>query len=218
MEEHRIQQQIAIYKTSTKLCEFNDKLKPSPVEFYAHIHAQGEKLENGTRPRSCIGLVLQDYSNGTGDKMIRVTANLAPEFFAFALCKVQTGVEMFDFTEEKIFGDPDQNGMSMVTKVSIKRVSVRQDGTPSNYPWCIVVENGLGAKEQAQTGGVYMKKGSYRKLAGVFVNLNDYDFFKLILQTSRYINAWELANAPSRIREAQQQLGAMRERSSANAR
>ena len=31
-----------------------------------------------------------------------------------------------------------------------------------------------------------------------------YDFFKLMHQTSRFINAWELTTGPKRIREAQQ--------------
>ena len=56
MEENRIQQQIAIYMTNKKLVEFNDKLKLAPVEFYAHIHAQGEKVGDN-RQRSCVGVV-----------------------------------------------------------------------------------------------------------------------------------------------------------------
>ena len=43
MEDNRIQNQIAIYMTNKKLCEFTDKLKPAPVEYYAHMHAQGEE-------------------------------------------------------------------------------------------------------------------------------------------------------------------------------
>ncbi len=76
MEDNRIQNQIAIYMTNKKLCEFTDKLKPAPIEYYAHMHAQGEEQADGIRAYSCIGVVLQDYSNGTGDKTVRVTANL----------------------------------------------------------------------------------------------------------------------------------------------
>lgn len=61
MEDNRVQTQISLYMTNKKLCEFNDKLKPAPVEYYAHVHAQGEKARDGSRQRSCIGLVLQDY-------------------------------------------------------------------------------------------------------------------------------------------------------------
>ena len=204
MEENRIQPQVAIYMTNKKLCEFNDKLKAAPVEYYGHLHAQGEKVEGERSQRSCIGIVLQDYSNGTGNKTVRVSANLAPEFFAYALSRVSLGVELFEFYEEKIFGDPDKEGKSMVTKVSIKRASVGPDGKKRNYPWCVIVENGRAVKEGTQTGGVHMKKGSYQKERQVFVNINDYDFFRLMQQTTRYINAWELTNGPKKIREAMQ--------------
>lgn len=204
MEENRIQPQIAIYMTNKKLCEFNDKLKAAPIEYYGHLHAQGEKVEGERSQRSCIGIVLQDYSNGTGNKTVRVSANLSPEFFAYALSRVSLGVELFEFYEEKIFGDPDKEGKSMVTKVSVKRASVGQDGKPRNYPWCVIVENGRAIKEGTQTGGVHMKKGSYQKERAVFVNINDYDFFRLMQQTTRYINAWELTNGPKKIREAMQ--------------
>ena len=204
MEDNRIQPQIAIYMTNKKLCEFNDKLKAAPVEYSGHLHAQGEKVEGERSQRSCIGIVLQDYSNGTGNKTVRVSANLAPEFFAYALSRVSLGVELFEFYEEKIFGDPDKEGKSMVTKVSIKRASVGPDGKKRNYPWCVIVENGRAVKEGTQTGGVHMKKGSYQKERQVFVNINDYDFFRLMQQTTRYINAWELTNGPKKIREAMQ--------------
>ena len=203
MDNTRIQNQVAIYMTNKKLCEFNDKLKAAPVDYYAHLHAQGEKQSNGSRQRSCVGVVLQDYSNGTGKSTVRVTANLSPEFFAYALSRVSIGVEQFDFSEEKIFGEPDEKGLSMVTKVVIKRASFGSDGKPRNYPWFIQVENGRAVKEKTALGGVHMKKGSYQKGASVFVNINDYDFFRLMQQTTRYIEVWELTFGPKLIREAQ---------------
>ena len=90
--------------------------------------------------------------------------------------------------------------------MSIKRASVGPDGKPRNYPWFISVENGRAIKEGTQTGGVHMKKGSYQKERSVFVNINDYDFFRLMQQTTRYINAWELTMGPKRIRDAMQQM------------
>lgn len=204
MESQRIQNQIALYMTNKKLCEFNDKLKVAPVEFYAHIHAQGEKQANGARSRSCIGVVLQDYSSGTGSNTIRVTANLSPEFFTYALSRASLGVDTFEFYEEKIFGEADSNGRSAVTKVSIKRASIGQDGKPRNYPWCVMVENGRAIKENTPTGGVHMKKGSYLKENSVFVNINDFDFFRLMTQVTRYVQTWELTNGPKLIRAAHQ--------------
>lgn len=49
-----------------------------------------------------------------------------------------------------------------------------------------------------------MKKGSYVKSNMVFVNINDYDFFCLMVKTCRFIETWELTNGPKQIREARQ--------------
>ena len=113
MAEYRIQNQIALYMTNKKLCEFNSKLQVAPVEFYGHVHAQREKIDDRRMGTSAVGIVLQDYSNGKGDKTVRVAANLAPEFFGYALMHLQRGVDKFEFYEEKIFGEPNEQGKSM---------------------------------------------------------------------------------------------------------
>ena len=46
-EERFISRQISKYATNKKLIEFNDKLKLSSLENYAHIHAMGEKNKDG---------------------------------------------------------------------------------------------------------------------------------------------------------------------------
>ena len=81
MEDNRIQNQIAIYMTNKKLCEFTDKLKPAPIEYYAHMHAQGEEQADGIRAYSCIGVVLQDFLYTTSEtcyavsKVVRANAD-----------------------------------------------------------------------------------------------------------------------------------------------
>ena len=63
-----ISRQITVYKTDKKLVEFIDKLKPAPTGYYAHIHSFGDKDEDGVKQTSCIGITLQDYSKGTGNR------------------------------------------------------------------------------------------------------------------------------------------------------
>jgi len=202
MEEKRIRTQIALYMTNKKLCEFNDKLKAAPVEYYGHLHAEGKRTGDTNRHRSCIGIVLQDYSNGTGSQLVRVTANLSPEFFPYALSRVCQGVESFEFFEEKVFSSTDDDGLSQVTKVSIRRTATDKDGKTRNYPWLIAVENGRAIGESTQTGGIHIKKGTYKKERNVFVTISDYDFFRLMLQTTRFIHVWELTVGPKQIRDA----------------
>lgn len=201
MSEQMIQNQIAIYMTTKKLVEFNDKLKPAPMGYYAHLHAEGEQLPDGRRYRSCIGIVLQDYSKGKGTSTVRVQANLSPGFFQYALSRVSIGVENFEFMEDKIFGEPDSDGLCQVTKVAIKRASHSPDGTPRNFPWFISVENGRGIKEKNANGGFYMQKGSYKKERSAFININDYDFFQLMQRCVRYIEVWELTTGPKTVRD-----------------
>ena len=159
---------------------------------------------------SCIGVVLQDYSNGTGDKTVRVTANLSPGFFPFVLSRMQNDLDRVDFTEDKIFGEPDEHGLSTVTKLSVKRASVGTDGKPRNYPWCVIVENGRAVKEKTATGGTHIKSGTYKKQRSVYVNINDLDFFNLVYRTTRFIESWELTYGPKLIRDARKLLSEQR--------
>ena len=61
-----ISRQISVYKTDKKLVELIDKLNPAPLELYAHIHARGDDAGDNRRVYSNIGIILQDYSAGTG--------------------------------------------------------------------------------------------------------------------------------------------------------
>ena len=75
MNEDYISNQIAVYKNSKTLLEFQDKLKVAPINSYAHIHAGGETGADGRRTHSLIGILMKDYSKGTGDKAVTVCAN-----------------------------------------------------------------------------------------------------------------------------------------------
>jgi len=183
--------QIAVYKTDKKLIEFNDKLNVAPITTYAHIHAQADDGEDGRRVYSNIGIVLQDYSNGTGDKTIRVTANISPDEAQYIHSRINACSEKFEFTSDKIFGQPDEKGYSRMTKLKILRSNVGSDGKPRNYPWYIECENGKGIAEKNKTGGTYCRSKSFVSESKVYINLNDLDFFKLMNRVSSYIRIWE---------------------------
>ena len=92
-----ISRQIAVYKTDKKLVELTDKLNPAPLELYAHIHAHGDDNGAGQRIYSNIGVVVQDYSAGTGANTKRASANLQPDEVQFIFSRVQNCVESFEF-------------------------------------------------------------------------------------------------------------------------
>ena len=83
-----ISRQISVYKTDKKLVELIDKLNPAPLELYAHIHARGDDTGDNRRVYSNIGIILQDYSAGTGQNTRRATANLLPSEVAYIFNQV----------------------------------------------------------------------------------------------------------------------------------
>lgn len=201
-EQSYISRQIAVYKTDKKLVELLDKLNPAPIDTYAHIHAQSDTIGNGQRIYSNVGIVVQDYAAGTGANTKRATANLSPDEVQYIFSRVQSGIVTFDFRTDKIFGEPDANGYSKVTKLAIKRADVGSDGKPRRYPWYVEVENGKGKPQRTQIGGTYCQQGSFVSEVKIFANLSDLDFFKLFSRAVSYIRAWELATAPALLRQA----------------
>lgn len=73
-----IQNSIAVYKTDKKLIEFRDKLNPSMCDNYAELQDH-DGMNGNNKIYSNIGVVLLDYSNGTGDNTIQVSVNVRPE-------------------------------------------------------------------------------------------------------------------------------------------
>ena len=114
-EEIYISRQIAKYATDKKLIEFNDKMRLPPVECYAHIQATGDKNKDGKNVNSLIGITMLDYSKGTGDNTVSVEANIAPDELMYVFSKLNQGVERFEMTQDKIFGEPDEKDRCSVT-------------------------------------------------------------------------------------------------------
>lgn len=204
-EERFISRQIAKYATNKKLIEFNDKMRLPPLENYAHIQACGDKDKNGKNVNSLIGITMLDYSNGTGNKTVSVDANITPDELMYVFSKLNQGVERFEMTQDKIFGEPDADGKCTVTKLKIVRATMDAQGKPRNYPWFIQIENGRAVKaKNEKSGGSYIKANTYSAETKVYININDFDLFKLLSRIQSFINAWECTYSPERIRQAKQ--------------
>lgn len=206
MNEEFISNQIAVYKNSKTLVELLDKLKVAGMCSYAHIHADGEPGEDGRKMHSLIGILMKDYSNGTGDKAVTVTANISPEEAKFILSRLTAGFQEYSFQQDKIFGQKDSKGYAKVSKVRIIRAPKDNKGAVRKLPWYIEVENGKGIPQQNANGGTYMKANSFISEGKVGANLSDLDLFKLLSRTSSYIDAWEKAIAPPLIKLAKNTL------------
>ena len=117
-----ISRQIVKYATSGKLIEFTDKLNLPPVTTYAHVQASGDKDDKGKGIYSNIGIIMLDYSKGTGDKTVSVEANISSDDLMYVFEKLKIGLKNFQLPpQDKIFGESDADGKSKVTKLLIKR-------------------------------------------------------------------------------------------------
>ena len=206
MNEEYISNQITVYKNNKTLVELQDKLKVATMCSYAHIHANGEIGEDGRKVYSLIGILMKDYSRGTGNNAVTVTANISPEEVRFILSRLTAGFPEYAFQQEKIFGEKDARGYSKVTKIRIQRITKDSKGNDRKLPWYIEVENGKGIPQKNTNGGTYMKANSFVSEGKVSANLSDLDMFKLLSRTSSYIDCWEKAIAPPLIKLAKNTL------------
>lgn len=206
--EDYISNQIAVYKNSKTLLEFQDKLKVAPVTSYAHIHANGETGADGRRTHSLIGVLMKDYSKGTGDKAVTVCANISPKEAKFILSRLTAGFSEYTFQQDKIFGDKDEQGYAKVSKVRIIRATKDGRGAERKLPWYVEVENGKGIPQKNANGGTYMKANSFVSTGKVYANLSDLDLFGLLSSVSSYIDCWEHAIAPALITKAKNAVAA----------
>ena len=206
--EDYISNQIAVYKNSKTLLEFQDKLKVAPITSYAHIHASGETGADGRRMHSLIGILMKDYSKGTGDKAITVCANISPNEAKFILSRLTAGFSEYTFQQDKIFGDKDEDGYARVSKVRIIRATKDNKGTVRKLPWYVEVENGKGIPQKNANGGTYMKPNSFVSTGKVYANLSDLYLFDLVSSVSSSIDCWEHAIGPALITKAKNAVAA----------
>jgi hypothetical protein len=200
--QDRISGQIAVHKTDKKLLEFIENLNLAPVQDYAAIHAGVVRPceKDGQRVYSVIRLVAQDYSR-KGEPSVRAKVNISPEEALYIANVVKMGEADFKFEAIKIFGNPDKHGFCPMTKLWINRNAVTDNGEAIKYPWKVDIENGRGKKAQGKNGGAYCLSGSYVLDKKVFINLSDYDFFKLMCAVERFITVWEMVHGAKLIKE-----------------
>ena len=189
-----VNRQIAVLKTGNYLVELVDNLKPAASYFTAHLHARGDKYtdKDGKSKRdesSLVQIFMRDYSNKDAESTA-VYMNLEPERIRWYHNWVSLGVPEYHDSQEKIFGKPDPEGYSIVTKIKVSRQD-SYNGQKKNRPWSILVENGKGIKQEFSNGAIVCKSGSYVPLKKVVANLTDYEFYMLMTRGVKYLDAIE---------------------------
>ena len=161
--QNRITDQICKIQNDRALIAFYDRLRYAPLGNYAQLHAKGEYQENGHKVHSLICITIQDYSNGTGDRNIITRFNLAPEQIQFLLTRITSGFQEFEWSQSKIYGNPDQNGYSTAQMFYISRHPYDSKGQPMKSPWKIQIVNG-----KCTRSGLHRKTGIQPSAARAF--------------------------------------------------
>lgn len=204
--QNSITDQICKVQTSKKLIALYDRLRYTSYNSYAQLHAKGEFEENGHKVHSLIGISIQDYSSGTGDKNIITRFHLAPEQIQFLLSRVTAGFPEFEWSQSKIFGVPDGNGYSTAQQFFISRHVYNNQQEILTSPWRIQINNGKGIKKKNHNGGTYMQAQSFISEKSAFIQLTDMDFYMLLKRADSYIVNWEAYVASFLIQNGKQQL------------
>lgn len=194
------------YENAANDLALYDRLRYTSYNSYAQLHAKGEFEENGHKVHSLIGISIQDYSSGTGDKNIITRFHLAPEQIQFLLSRVAAGFPEFEWSQSKIFGVPDGNGYSTAQQFFISRHVYNNQQEILTSPWRIQINNGKGIKKKNHNGGTYMQAQSFISEKSAFIQLTDMDFYMLLKRADSYIVNWENYVASFLIQNGKQQF------------
>lgn len=208
--------QISSFTNNKAVVELINKLKPATPGHGSHLHRNGEKDGTGRNlPNSMIGINLVDYEKSPS---IFVQENLTPsqvkELYQEAIMK--RGNYTFSGSGQKIFGEPDKDGYSIVRTLKINRQGAfikNGETVVKNYPWTIMIQNGKGIKEVNQTtGGTSCKRGSFVVEKEAKIVMADGDFFALFEEANTYLTAWESYVAHSFIKANEEAIKAEEEK------
>lgn len=204
-----INREIAVVRTQKKLIAFSDKLTVCSINHYAKIHAESKE---GVHPfPSRIGILIQDYSKGTGDNNVILEANLSPGSVAYIKNQLVEKLSMrnidYEWKQQRIHDmKKDRSGLAPVQTLTIKRQCMTKNGEAQRNPWIISIENGLARSEKTSTGGTKIDGKSYKKTSYAFIMLSEEDMYKLFWKVDRYIQLWELSFAIPVIKEGKKEL------------
>lgn len=184
--------QISKTANKDKILEFNDFMQLNDFN-----EEKGGKLSSTLHSKfSKIAVIIVDTTSGKKEKAKVLKFNFEPSTIkAIAQKIVDCNKDLFipGYTFEKI--DPynkDQNGYSPVSKITIRYQE------KMNNPWTFYIENGIGIPvKNATTGGINIKKGSYKKICFSQVVIENWTAIIKMGEVKDYISKWENANMPT---------------------
>lgn len=179
--------QMSCFTNNKAVIELMNKLQPAEPGKGSYLHSSEGK-------KSLIGINVVNYQ---ANPSVFVEENISPsqlkELYNEAIMKRAN--YKFSGNGQKIFGEPDENGLSIVRTIQITRQGsyVGRDGKTvvKTYPWTVMIQNGKGKKEKTEMGGYSCVKGTFKMEKEAAINLSDGDFFALCEKAYTYVTAWE---------------------------
>lgn len=184
--------QNGVYKTNKVVLELLNKIQIAPPE-------EGPLFAANSK----IGVRMVDYSK-TPSEVVEDNITISNLLELFEESKMRRA--NYNFSQSKIFGEPDKDGKCIARKITILRQSKMPNGEVKKSPWYIKIENGKGIKIKNDNGSAYMKGDSFKAEKTVYTNLVDADFFDLVLQMERQIRMMELTYGPEHTRQNQMMI------------
>lgn len=187
--------QIIKVNNKTKLIEFNDNMQPNDFSKEA-----GVGISTVHSKYSRITATIVDWTAGKKEKAVVVSHNIYPSIMkAIAHAILSNQIEEFTkmnqrtkksgFFEQKINHriKTEEGGIegNPVTSINIRYQE------KMNSPWTITIENGIGIAETTETGGIAIKKGTYKSLRSATVYLSKMQMIQVMAELKNYIENFE---------------------------
>lgn len=118
----------------------------------------------------------------------------------------------FEYTRQK--NNPykvDAQGYGPVSKLRIAYAPFREDGTASQYPWLIQIENCLAPIESKKNGANIHKAAQAINSTTLFIRVTTSDFCAAMVAVQRFVRLWEMNYGLPMMRQAYKKIEEMKE-------
>ncbi len=100
----------------------------------------------------------------------------------------------FSYKQERVnIYQKKEGGFCPVSVMSITRTGTRKGGEVSRLPWTVQIKNFLAMPVQQANGTTAYNGRTVKDIKEAFVSISDFDMFRCLYRTNRFIELWENA-------------------------
>lgn len=113
-----------------------------------------------------------------------------------------TGTVQIVSQDKIILPNKDENGKSLVTKLSVVRQDRAQNGQRRTYPWIFTITNARALGKTQQNGGTTYDSSTMSDEVTLNIFASDEDVWRCMVRVTRFIETWENVFCLGDIQEA----------------